>query len=295
MKLATIPQDIIPPDMRGLAPAKAARVLAVTSGKGGVGKSTVSINLAIALALRGHRVMLLDADLGLANIDVMLGLTPKHNLHDVIRGACDLSQITVEGPSGIRIVPAASGVQQMAELSHAERVGIIDAFNQLETATDWLLIDTAAGIATNAMQFCEAAQEVLVVVCDDPASITDAYATIKVLHQCAARRRFRVLVNRVRHADDALTIFNRLLTVTDRFLDVTLDLAGWIGYEQAVADAVRRRLPVVTSHSTSAATAAFKKLADTADRWPRPRGASGRFEFFVEKLIQADVGRQGRA
>lgn len=272
------------------------RVLAVTSGKGGVGKSTVSINLAIALANGGQRVALLDADLGLANIDVMLGLTPQRTLQHVITGECCLNDIVLEGPAGVRIIPAASGVQQMSELSHAQRFGIINAFNELEYASDWLVVDTAAGIATNALQFCEAAQDVLVVVCEDPASITDAYATIKVLHQRAARRRFRILVNRVRRDADALTIFQRLLTATDRFLDVNLELAGWIGYDLNIADAVRRRQAVVAAFPDGPAATAFKKLAHAAAMWPRPQGASGRFEFFVEKLIQADVvGRQARA
>ena len=159
------------------------RVLAVTSGKGGVGKSTISINLAAALALRGDRVVLLDADLGLANIDVLLGLKAKQTLQDVLEGTCELQDILLTGPAGIRIVPAASGVQHMSELSNAERAGLIQAFSALDFESDWLIIDTAAGIAANTLQFCEAAQEVLVVVCDDPASLTDAYATIKVLNR----------------------------------------------------------------------------------------------------------------
>jgi flagellar biosynthesis protein FlhG len=272
------------------------RVLAITSGKGGVGKSTVSINLAIALATSGQRVSLLDADLGLANIDVMLGLTASRTLRHVLNGECSLNDIVLTGPAGVRIIPAASGVQHMSELSAAERMGIIDAFNELEDASDWLIVDTAAGIASNTLQFCEAAQEVLVVVCEDPASIADAYATIKVLHQRASRRRFRILVNRVRHDAVALSIFNRLLTTTDRFLDVSLELVGWIAYDPGIAEAVRRRAAVVTAYPTGPAATAFKKLAHAADRWARPQSASGRFEFFVEKLIQADVsGRQARA
>lgn len=272
------------------------RVLAVTSGKGGVGKSTISINLATALAEQGSRVMLLDADLGLANIDVLLGLTPAKNLQHVLDGSAELNEILLEGPAGVQIVPASSGIQRMAELSNAERAGLIQAFSELEIASDWLVIDTAAGIAANTLQFCEAAQEILVVVCDDPASLTDAYATIKILHQTYGRRRFRVLVNMARNEDDAHAIYQRLLSTTDRFLEVTLEFAGSIPFDRQVVGAARRRAPVLTAYPASAIATSFKKLAIAADRWPRPQGATGRSEFFWEKLIKADMtGRHARA
>ena len=165
------------------------RVIAITSGKGGVGKSTVSINLAVALAALGRSVTLLDADLGLANVDVMLGLTPSKNLVDVLNGDCELDEILVQGPRGIHVVPAASGVQRMAELGEQERAGLLYAFSQLENRSDVMIVDTAAGIASNTMQFCDASHEVIVVVCNDPASVTDAYATVKVLNQRTGRSR----------------------------------------------------------------------------------------------------------
>lgn len=272
------------------------RVIAVTSGKGGVGKSTVSINLAIALAIEGARVTLLDADLGLANVDVMLGLSPARTLLNVLDGECGLNDILLEGPAGIRIVPAASGVQRMAELNAAERAGLLNAFSELEVATDVMIVDTAAGIAANSLQFCDASQEAIVVVCNDPASITDAYATIKVLNQRTRRSRFRILVNRVLSTAEALDIFSRLQYATDRFLDVALDLAGTIPFDRSVAAAAQKRVPVVTAYAASPAAAAFKKLAATADKWPTPRTASGQLEFFLERMIQADVmGRHARA
>lgn len=272
------------------------RVLAVTSGKGGVGKSTVSINLATALAQQGERVVLLDADLGLANVDVLLGLSPGKTLQQVLDGSCELNDILLAGPAGLQIVPAASGIPHMAELSNGERAGLIQAFSDLDYASDWLVIDTAAGIAANTLQFCEAAQEILVVVCDDPASLTDAYATIKVLNQAYGRRRFRALVNMARDDDGARAIFKRLLTTTDRFLDVTLEFAGSVPFDRQVVGAARRRMPVMTAYPDGVVAASFKKLARTADMWPRPQGATGRSEFFWERLIQADVtGRHARA
>lgn len=272
------------------------RVIAVTSGKGGVGKSTVSINLAIALAGTGRRVTLLDADLGLANVDVMLGLTPARTVMHVIDGECGLQDVLIDGPAGIKIIPAASGVQRMAELAEAERVGLMYAFSELETQTDIMVVDTAAGIAANSLQFCDASQEVLVVVCNDPASITDAYATIKVLNQRTRRSRFRILINMVHSEAEAWELFHRLLSTTERFLDVSLDLAGTIPFDRNVTAALRRRNACVSAFPESPAALAFKKLAATADKWPKPQTASGQLEFFLERIIQADMmGRHAEA
>jgi len=265
------------------------RVIAVTSGKGGVGKSTVSINLAIAMAKAGSRVTLLDADLGLANIDVVLGLTPTRTLSDVLSGDCSLNEILMQGPAGVRIVPGASGVQHMADLGEAERVGLMRAFSDLEGEMDVMIVDTAAGISANALQFCEASQEVLVVVCNNPASITDAYATIKVLNQRTRRTRFRVLVNMIQTEAEAREIYRRLLVATDRFLEVALDYAGSIPYDRCVTQAVRRRASVVATYPASPAGMAFDRLAAAAEKWPKPQAASGHFEFFLERIIQAEV------
>lgn len=272
------------------------RVIAVTSGKGGVGKSTVSINLAVAMAQAGSRVTLLDADLGLANIDVLLGMTPTRNLADVLSGECSLNDILMQGPAGVRIVPGASGVQRMADLGEAERVGLMRAFSELEGDMDVMIVDTAAGIAANTLQFCEASQEVLVVVCNNPASITDAYATIKILNQRTRRTRFRVLVNMIQTEAEGREIYRRLLVATDRFLEVALDYAGAIPLDRCVTQAVRRRAPVVTTYPASPAGVAFSRLAATAQSWPRPQAASGQFEFFLERIIQAEVmGRHALA
>ncbi len=265
------------------------RVIAVTSGKGGVGKSTVAINLAIAMAQAGSRVTLLDADLGLANIDVLLGLSATRTLSDVLNGDCSLNDILLQGPAGVRIVPAASGVQHMADLGEAERVGLMRAFSELEGDMDVMIVDTAAGISANALQFCEASQEVLVVVCNNPASITDAYATIKVLNQRTRRTRFRVLVNMVHSEAEAREIHQRLLVATDRFLEVALEYAGSIPYDRCVAQAARRRTSVVTGYPSSPGSIAFGKLAASVGKWPVPLVASGQFEFFLERIIHAEV------
>ncbi len=174
------------------------QVIAVTGGKGGVGKSNVSINLSLALAELGRRVILMDADLGLANIDVLLGITSSRNIGDVLAGTCTLREVLVDGPGGIRIVPASSGTQHLTQLGALEHAGLINAFSELGDQLDVLIIDTAAGISEQVISFLRAAQEVLVVVCDEPTSITDAYALIKVMNKQHQVLRFRVLANQVR-------------------------------------------------------------------------------------------------
>jgi len=192
------------------------QVIAVTGGKGGVGKTNVSVNLSLALAELGRRVMLLDADLGLANVDVLLGLTPKRTLADVIEGRCELRDVLLQGPGGIRIVPAASGTQSMVHLSPAQHAGLIQAFSDIGDNLDVLVIDTAAGIGDSVVSFVRAAQEVLLVVCDEPTSITDAYALIKLLNRDYGMNRFRVLANMAQSPQEGRNLFAKLTKVTDR-------------------------------------------------------------------------------
>jgi len=173
------------------------QVIAVTGGKGGIGKTNVSVNLSLALADMGRRVVLLDADLGLANVDVLLGLKPKATLADVLEGKCDLRDVMVTGPGGIRIVPAASGAANMVSLSPQQHAGLIQAFSEIGDNIDVLVVDTAAGIGDSVVSFVRAAQEALIVVCDEPTSITDAYALIKLLNRDHGMTRFRVLANMV--------------------------------------------------------------------------------------------------
>ncbi|WP_199399729.1 MinD/ParA family protein, partial [endosymbiont of Ridgeia piscesae] len=218
--------------LRRMVNPEPVRVIAVTGGKGGVGKTNISVNLGVAMAEMGRRVMLLDADLGLANIDVMLGLHPEFDLSHVMRGERRLEEILVTGPHGMKVVPGASGVQKMAELSTAQHVGLINAFSELANDVDVLLIDTAAGISDQVVSFSRAAQEVVVVVCDEPASITDAYAIIKLLNREHGVSRFRVLANMVRTVQEGRDLYNKMCRVTDRYLDAMLSYMGSIPYDE---------------------------------------------------------------
>lgn len=279
------------PYVRATTPAgRPVKVIAVTGGKGGVGKTTVSANLAIALADRGRRVLVLDADLGLANIDVLLGLQPRWNLSHVLAGEHSLDEIMVDGPKGIRIVPASSGVGRMANLGALEHAGLVRAFSELQAPVDVLLVDTAAGLHDSVLTFARAAQHALVVVCDEPASLTDAYALIKVLSREQGVGRFQVVASQTRSPGEGRGLYQKLLRVCDRFLDVTLEYAGHVPYDEFVRRAIQCQAAVVEAFPGSPAAQAFKNLAARADTWLAPDGARGHLEFFVERLVAAGTG-----
>jgi len=265
------------------------QVIAVTGGKGGVGKTNVSVNLAMSAANLGKEVILFDADLGLANIDVLLGLYPKHTLQNVIEGELTLEEIIVEGPAGIKIIPASSGIKTMAQLTPAQHAGLIQAFSELSMKVDMLIIDTAAGISDSVISFCRASQEVLIVVCDEPASLTDAYALIKLLNREHAIQRFRILSNMAKSAQQGRHVYDNILKVTDRFLDVTLDYVGHIPYDEYVIKSVRKQRAVVEAFPRSKAATAYRTLAEKVSKWPLPKVAGGHLEFFVERLIQGNI------
>ena len=261
------------------------QVIGVTSGKGGVGKTNVSVNLSVALAQRGHHVLLLDADLGLANVDVLLGLQPRYNLSHVLEGRVGLEETFVRGPEGVTIVPSASGVARMADLKSAEHAGIVRAFSELHQPVDVLIVDTAAGLHDSVVSFCRAVQQILVVVCDEPASITDAYALIKVLNRDHGIPRMHVLANMVRTPDEGRQLYRKLTGACDRFLDVILEYAGAVPHDEYLRRAVQRQLPVTQMFPSSPASRAFKELAAKAEKWPVPQGNHGRIEFFVERMV----------
>lgn len=283
----------------GLQPGRSAapvRVVAVTSGKGGVGKTSVSANLGIALASGGRRVMLMDADLGLANVDVLLGLHPACNISHVLSGERSLEDVIVEGPGGMRVIPASSGLKDMAELSHLEHVGLVRAFSDLRTTPEVLLVDTAAGISDSVVTFSKAANEVLVVVCDEPSSITDAYALVKLLNREHGLFRFRIVANMVRSAQEGSDLFRKLTRVTDRFLDVSLDYAGAVPHDDYLRKAIQKQRAVVEAFPRSRSALAFHKLAQKVGQWPAPGSPRGSIEFFVERLLTNDgnANRNGR-
>jgi flagellar biosynthesis protein FlhG len=263
------------------------QVIAVSGGKGGVGKSNIAVNLSIALAELRRRVVLLDADLGLANVDVLLGIKAKYTLADVLAGTQTLRDVLVTGPGGVKIVPASSGVQRMAELSTSEHVGLINAFNELSDQVDVLVIDTAAGISDTVVSFVRAAHEVIVVVCDEPSSITDAYALIKLLNKEYGLMRFRVIANMTRTAQEGTHMFNKINSACEKFLDVTLQFVGQVPFDESVRSAVQKQKALLEFAPNSKAALAIRSIAQNVDKWPLPNAPTGRLEFFVERLLSA--------
>jgi flagellar biosynthesis protein FlhG len=271
--------------LRRMNQSRLIKVIAVTGGKGGVGKTNVTLNTAISLAQQGKRVMVLDADLGLANVDVLLGLRVEKNLSHVLSGECTLDEVLVEGPYGIKIAPASSGSQSMTELTSTEHAGLIRAFSELQSQIDVLIVDTAAGISDMVLSFSKASQDIIMVVCDEPTSLTDAYALIKILNKEHGVFRFKIVANMVRSMREGDELFSKLSKVTNRFLDVALELVAVIPFDENVRKSVRKQKAIVEAFPTSPAAMAIRRLAKKAIEWPIPNQPGGHLEFFLEQLV----------
>jgi len=271
------------------------RVIAVTSGKGGVGKTNVSVNLSAALAAAGERVLLMDADLGLANVDVLLGLSPEFDLQHVINGEKSLDDVVIPGPAGFQLIPASSGVEHMAELTTLQQASLITAFSELKTPIDTLIVDTAAGISGSVVSFAKACQEVIVVVCDEPTSLTDAYALIKVMSTRHGVSRFQMLANMVKDENQGLLLYDKLLNTCDRFLNVGLGYLGAMPFDDQLRAAVKAQQPVVSAYPRSRAAKAMGRIAEKVKAWPEPEHGTGQLQFFVERLFDQAGGAAAAA
>lgn len=259
--------------LRGLAMAGAAgdqpsfaRTLAVTSGKGGVGKTTVAVNLAIQLSQLSRRVILMDADLGTANVDVVCNLQPTATLAHVVAGRRSLEDAMIDAPGGFRLIPGASGLAQMASLSDFERARLMQQMRRLERSADVIMIDTGAGVGPNILSFVVAADEVLVVTTPEPTAITDAYAMIKTICRQKENPNVRLLVNMVRDEREGRAVYDRMAAVCRRFLNFTPRYAGHIVHDPRVPMSVRRRRPFVLEAPSCTASACIHQLAHRMER-----------------------------
>ena len=260
-------------------------VVAVSSGKGGVGKTNIVANLAVAGAKKGFQVMIMDADLALGNLDVLLGLTPAFTLEDVISGRQGLEDIVVDGPSGIRILPATSGVQSLTSLTQDQQLYLQSQFLNLTAPPELLLIDCAAGISENVLYFSLVAHEVLVVVTPEPTSLTDAYALIKVLSTRYRQKRFRILTNMAKNVREAKDVFRKLSKVTDRFLSVSLDFAGWVPLDEYVPMAVCQQKAIVEAFPKAPASRAFTDLVTKCHGWREEHPMNGGLQLFGPSIL----------
>jgi flagellar biosynthesis protein FlhG len=261
------------------------QVIAVTGGKGGTGKTNIAVNLAQALANEGQTTLLLDADLSMANIDVMLGLTATHTLSDVLNGHCALEDIVIDLGNKLQVIPAASGIKQLADMKQQACAGLVRAFSDLKHPIDFLVVDTATGISECVASFCRAATEILVVVCNEPASIRDSVSQISLFSSEYGVNRFRILANRVESANEAQELFK---TIISRFNDnhrPQISYAGFIPNDDHLGKAVSQHKVLVNAYPRSRAAMALKNLAGRVIDWPQPGYAGGHIEFFVERLV----------
>lgn len=254
-----------------------ANVIAITSGKGGVGKSNVAVNLAIQFASAGRDVVLLDADLGLANADVLCNVDLPYNLSHVIARKKELADVLVNAPGGFRLIGGASGLARMADLSDFDRQRLVNALGELETQADIILIDTGAGISPNVLSFTRAADHALVVTTPEPTAITDAYAVIKVISRDAGDRRLSLLVNQARNTQESQVVYDRIAKVARQFLSVDVYDAGHMPADENVPLAVRRRTPFVLGAPRCAASIAMGQLAMRLEQGIGARRGGGGF------------------
>jgi flagellar biosynthesis protein FlhG len=274
-----------------LPPKNSPMVFAVTSGKGGVGKTNIVGNLAITYQRMRKRVLIFDADLGLANIDIIFGINPKYTIEEVIKGEKELSQIIAKGPEGVAIIPASSGVQELSHLSEGHKINLLNEFDLLNNMYDILLIDTGAGISSNVIYFNLAAQERIVVVTPEPTSITDAYALIKVMFMQHGTKKFILLMNMVRNEKEAVSVYKHLSRVVEKFMgSISLDYAGYIPYDKHLHESVNRREPVTCCYPRSSSSQSFKKLAEYLLDQTDGRHQDGSIQFFWKRLMVGAAG-----
>ncbi|MBI5903242.1 MAG: MinD/ParA family protein [Deltaproteobacteria bacterium] len=263
----------------------ATRVIAVSSGKGGVGKTNSVANLAVAFARMGKKVLLLDADLGLGNLDILLGLTPKYNLGHLLRGERTLEEVVVRGPFGIMILPASSGVQELTNLSPEERLTLASHLEGMGLQVDIMFIDTGAGISSNVLFFNMSAQEIIVVVSPEPTSLTDAYALMKVLLQKHGERAFKLLVNNVKTKKEGIEVYRKLSLVAERFLNISVDYIGCVLHDENVPRAVVQQKAVMDVYPESKASLCYMEIARGISQTQVSKVIKGGMQFFWRQVL----------
>jgi flagellar biosynthesis protein FlhG len=281
----TVPESasVMDSEAIGKKKEKKARIIAVTSGKGGVGKTSVATNLAIEMAMEGKRVIVFDADLSLANIDVLLGLRPQYNLHHVINGEKNIEDILISGPHGIRIIPASSGIVSLANLSREGLDRLMGQFSRIEKDCDFLIVDTAAGISDSVMAFVASADQAIVVTTPEPTAYTDAYALIKILAEQSTSTEIGLLINMAASRKEALNAASGIILISKQFLQIGVRDFGFVLRDPEVPRAVRRQEAFVLYNPMCAASRSIRQLAGMVASSSRVNDGSGR-RGFMEKI-----------
>lgn len=271
------------------------RAISITSGKGGVGKTNVVANLSIASALRGKRVLIIDCDLGLSNIDVLMGLNPPYNLIHALNGEMKLSDVLVTGPAGVRILPAPFGLQDITALTREQKLNLLTILEHMDEEFDLILLDTGAGISSNVMFFNMVANHIVVIMTPDPTSMTDAYALIKVMNTQYDEQHFHLLVNNVRSDADGLAFYRKLTGVTHNFLNVSVDYVGCLPHDPMVNKATLMCRPLVDAFPSSPTAMRFRQLAERIEKFPAASIPKTSLQIWLNKLLGPEESGKGSA
>lgn len=273
---------------RGALRSSSTRVISITSGKGGVGKTNMVANLAVAFANMGKRVLIFDADMGLANVDIVFGIHPQFHVGHVITGEKELSEVIAMASERIGVIPAASGDTAFADLTEGQKLSLLAEFDGLDNLYDIMLIDTAAGISSNVIYFNSAAEECIVVVTGEPTSVTDAYGMIKVMFLNGTKH-FKLLVNMARGLQEAKAVYATLSQAADRFLNgVVLEFLGYVPFDDHLRQAVVGRSPVIKQYPGATSSRSIAKLAEQILKSPSGTSGTGNISFFMNRLISGD-------
>lgn len=264
-------------------------VLAISGGKGGVGKTLTTANLGLCMARMGMRTLLIDGDFGLANLDVVLNLRPQFTLDDVLCGERHLKDIIMTGCEGVRVIPSSSGVMKVPELDKLQKLMLLDQIESLDEEFDVVLIDTPAGVSKNVQYWTSSAAEVIMVVTPEPTSLADCYASIKILSQTTSENSFKLIVNMVRNDIEAKKIYEKISTLSDEYLQVRVDYLGYIPFDESVRNSVRERVPYVQKYPFSLASQGLRDISRQIVTQGTVGQLKGTMQFFWRKMVTANT------
>ncbi len=263
------------------------RVLAITGGKGGVGKTLTTANLGLCFARLGMKTLLIDGDFGLANLDVVMGIRPQFTLDDVLAGERELADVILTGHDGVRVIPASSGVMKVVDLSRTHKLVLLDQIEGLDEQFDIVLIDTPAGVSRNVQYWTGAAAEVILVATPEPTSLADSYATMKILSHTTRETSFKLVVNMVRNEEEGLRVYDKLSTLADEFLNVKVEYVGSIPFDDAMRASVRERIPCVVRYPFSQSARGVRTVANQLLASQKSDSAKGTMQFFWRRMVSA--------